>query len=174
VKRDTIVAGIDVSMDNLDIAVRPGGAVFTTSRDAGGLDALIARLAPLAPEAVAVDAAGGFETMVAASLAAAGLPVIVVNPAQVRAFAQALRKRAKTGPAGAAAIAHFAAAAKPRWNELCVLSTQCLNRRIPANKTLLKEIAAWEKYRNKYHAKADWQFTTDDAHIKLKHLYPSI
>lgn len=59
-------------------------------------------------------------------------------------------------------------------SELGVLSTQCLDRRIPDKKTLIKEIAAWEKYRNKHHTKADWQFTTDDARIKLKHLYPSI
>ena len=93
---DTIVVGIDVSKDKLDIAVRPSGEVFGTSRDAQGLDALIARLAPLAPGAVAVEATGGFETVVAASLAAAGLPVVVVNPAQVRSFARALGKRAKT------------------------------------------------------------------------------
>ena len=59
-------------------------------------------------------------------------------------------------------------------SELGVLSTQCLDRRIPDKKALIKEIAAWEKYRNKHHTKADWQFTTDDARIKLKHLYPSI
>jgi hypothetical protein len=59
-------------------------------------------------------------------------------------------------------------------SELGVLSTQCLDRRIPDKKTLIKEIAAWEKYRNKHHSKADWQFTTADARIKLKHLYPSL
>ena len=109
---ETIVVGIDVSKDKLDIAVRPSGEVFGTSRDAG-LDALIARLAPLSPAAVAVEATGGFETVVAASLAAAGLPVVVVNPAQVRSFAQALGKRAKTDPIDAAVIAHFAEATKP-------------------------------------------------------------
>ena len=93
---DAIVGGIDVSKDKLDIAVRPSGAVFSASRDAAGLDALIGRLAPLSPAAVAVEATGGFETVVAASLGAAGLPVVVVNPAQVRSFAQALGKRAKT------------------------------------------------------------------------------
>ena len=56
-------------------------------------------------------------------------------------------------------------------SELGVLSTQCLDRRIPDT---IKEIAAWEKYRNKHHPKVDWQFTTDDDRINLKHLYPSI
>ncbi|MGH7750598.1 MAG: hypothetical protein ACREQ5_38375 [Candidatus Dormibacteria bacterium] len=59
-------------------------------------------------------------------------------------------------------------------SELGVLSTQCLDRRIPDRTTLFKEIAAWEKDRNKHHAKADRQFTTADARIKLKRLYPSI
>lgn len=59
-------------------------------------------------------------------------------------------------------------------SELGILSTQCLDRRIPDKKTLIKEIAAWEKYRNKHHSKADWQFTAEDARIKLKHLYPSL
>ena len=59
---------------------------------------------------MAVEATGGFETVVAAGLAAAGLPVVVVNPAQVRAFAKALGKRAKTDPIDAAVIAHFAEA----------------------------------------------------------------
>jgi hypothetical protein len=59
-------------------------------------------------------------------------------------------------------------------SELGVLSTQCLDRRIPGKKTLIKEIAAWQKLRNKHHTKADWQFTTDDARVKLKHLYSSI
>lgn len=58
--------------------------------------------------------------------------------------------------------------------ELSVLSSQCLDRRIPDMQTLIDEIAAWETDRNKHHAKVDWQFTTDDARIKLKHLYPTI
>jgi hypothetical protein len=59
-------------------------------------------------------------------------------------------------------------------SELGVLASQCLDRRIPGKQTLIDEIAAWEEDRNANHAKADWQFTTADARIKLKHLYPSI
>lgn len=58
-------------------------------------------------------------------------------------------------------------------SELGALSSQCLNRRIPDKPMLVKEVAAWNADRNKHNAKADWQFTTDDARIKLKHLYPS-
>jgi DDE superfamily endonuclease len=59
-------------------------------------------------------------------------------------------------------------------SELGVLSNQCLDRRIPDKQTLITEIVAWEKHRNQHHTKADWQFTTADARIKLKHLYPSL
>jgi uncharacterized small protein (DUF1192 family) len=58
--------------------------------------------------------------------------------------------------------------------ELSVLSTQCLDRRIPDKQTLIGEVAAWQAERNKKHAKADWQFTTADARVRLKRLYPSL
>jgi hypothetical protein len=57
-------------------------------------------------------------------------------------------------------------------SELSVLSSQCLDRRIPDKPSLVREVAAWEENRNKHHAKADWQFTTADARVKLKRLYP--
>jgi hypothetical protein len=59
-------------------------------------------------------------------------------------------------------------------SELAVLISQCLSRRIPDKQTLEKEVAAWESHRNKHHAKSDWQFTTEDARVKLKRLYPQI
>ena len=59
-------------------------------------------------------------------------------------------------------------------SELGVLSSQCLDRRIPDKQTLTEEVAAWQGDRNKHHAKADWQFTTADARIKLKRLYPAL
>ena len=58
-------------------------------------------------------------------------------------------------------------------SELGALTKQCLDRRIPDKKTIIKEIAAWERERNKNKTKADWQFTTADARVKLKRLYPS-
>ena len=59
-------------------------------------------------------------------------------------------------------------------SELSVLSSQCLDRRIPDKQTLREEVTAWQEDRNKNHTKADWQFTTADARIKLKRLYPAI
>lgn len=57
-------------------------------------------------------------------------------------------------------------------SELGVLASQCLDRRIPDKETLTKEVAAWQDERNTNHTKANWRFTTADAHIELKHLYP--
>ncbi len=58
--------------------------------------------------------------------------------------------------------------------EFSVLARQCLDRRIPDQKTLKREVAAWEKRRNRDGNTVDWRFTTEDARIKLKRLYPSI
>jgi hypothetical protein len=59
-------------------------------------------------------------------------------------------------------------------SELAVLSSQCLDRRIPDQQTLKDEVTEWQTERNAKHAKADWQFTTDDARVKLKRLYPAL
>jgi len=104
---ESITVGIDVGKDRLDVAVRPGGEVFTVERNAAGLAQLCGKLKPLAPRIVALEATGGFETVAVAALAAAGLPVVVVNPAQIRAFAKAIGQRAKTDPIDADVIAHF-------------------------------------------------------------------
>lgn len=108
---DAVVAGIDVSKDRLDVHVLPLGKAFFVTNDAAGIEHLAARLGGLSPALVALEASGGLETVATAGLAAAGLPVAVVNPAQVRSFADALGKRAKTDPIDAAVIARFAAAA---------------------------------------------------------------
>jgi transposase len=107
---DGIIVGIDVSKDRLDIAVRPSGLAFAVARNGAGLEQLVTRLRELSPSIVAIEATGGFETVAAAALAGAGLPVAVVNPAQIRAFAKAINQRAKTDAIDAAVIAHFAQA----------------------------------------------------------------
>lgn len=104
------IVGIDVSKDRLDVHVLPSGEAFFVSNDAAGLEGLAGRLAGHSPKLVALEATGGFEKLATAALSAAGLPVAVVNPAQVRSFAGAVGKRAKTDPIDAALIARFAAA----------------------------------------------------------------
>lgn len=95
---DEVFVGIDVSKDRLDVHADSSGATTTVARDAGGVESLVDWLRPLSAHLVAVEATGGFETVVAASLAAAGMPVVVVNPAQVRSFAQALGKTCQDRP----------------------------------------------------------------------------
>ena len=145
---DAIVVGIDVSKDRLDVEVRPTGEAFVVARDAEGLDSLIARLVPLAPAAIAVEATGGYETVVAASLAAAGLAVVVVNPAQIRAFAQALGRRAKTDPIDAGVIAHFVEATKPQIRPLPDEETRLLADLVARRRQIVAMIGA-ERQRQK-------------------------
>jgi len=145
---DTTVIGIDVSKDRLDVHVEPGGEAFAVARDAAGLEALVERLRPLAPKIVAVEATGGFETVVAASLAAASLPVVVVNPAQVRAFAQALGKRAKTDPIDAAVIARFVAATNPEVRSLPDAETRLLADLVARRRQIIHMMVA-ERQREK-------------------------
>jgi transposase len=101
------VIGIDVSKDRLDVFVEPSGEAFWLGNDETGIAELVGRLRALGPDAVALEATGGYERLAVASLSAAGLQVMVVNPAQVRDFAGALGKRAKTDRIDAAVIAAF-------------------------------------------------------------------
>jgi transposase len=137
-----ITVGIDVSKDRLDVALRPSGEVFVVERAASGLDRLVGRLKSLAPQLVALEATGGFETVVTAALAAAGLPVVVVNPVQVRAFAKAIGQRAKTDPIDAGVIAHFAEATKPEVRPLPDAETQLLADLVQRRRQIIEMIGA--------------------------------
>jgi transposase len=139
---DTIVVGIDVSKDRLDVHVRPTGRVLSYSRDAAGIDALLGELGGLAPQLIAVEATGGFEEVVVASLGAAGLPVVMVNPAQVRLFAGAIGQRAKTDPIDAAVIAHFAETTRPQVRPLPDAATQALADLVTRRRQIIQMIVA--------------------------------
>jgi transposase len=144
----TCFVGIDVSKERLDVHVVPGGEAFAVARDGAGIEALAGRLSGLGCALVAVEATGGFETVVAAGLAAAGLPVVVVNPAQVRAFATALGKRAKTDPIDAAVIARFVEATKPAVRALPDEATQLLADLVARRRQIVAMIGA-ERQREK-------------------------
>ncbi len=112
-KMQQIFVGIDVSKARLDGASRPDGSTFSEANDARGIAALVVRLRALGPTSVVLEATGGLEAPLAAALAAAGIPVAVVNPRQVRDFARATGKLAKTDRLDAAVLAHFADAVRP-------------------------------------------------------------
>jgi transposase len=145
---DFIAVGIDVSKDHLDVAVRPSGEAFTVERNAAGVEQLAERLRTLSPHVVALEATGGFETIAAATLAAAGLAVVIVNPAQVRAFAKAIGQRAKTDPIDAAVIAHFAEATKPQVRPLPDEATRLLADLVARRRQIVEMIGA-ERQREK-------------------------
>jgi len=145
---DSITVGIDVSKDRLDIAVRPSGEVFAIERNPAGLEQLTLRLGTLSPNLVALEASGGFETVVAAALAAARLPVVVVNPAQIRAFAKAIGQRAKTDPIDAAVIAHFAEATRPEPRPMPDEATRLLADLVARRRQILEMMVA-ERQREK-------------------------
>ena len=110
---EQIYIGIDVSKDRLDVHVRPSDEAFAVARDGEGLAALVERLGALRPYLVVLEATGGFELTVAAALAAAAVPLAVVNPRQVRDFARATGQLAKTDTLDAKAIARFAEMVRP-------------------------------------------------------------
>jgi transposase len=114
----SVFVGIDVSKDRLDVHLRPTGQAFCVSRDAKGLDDLISRLSDRPVALVVLEATGGFETTVAAALAGAGLPLCVVNPRQIRDFARAMGRLAKTDALDAEAIALFAERIRPEARPL--------------------------------------------------------
>jgi transposase len=147
-RKNMVWVGIDVSKDRLDVHVLPQGIAFAVTRDGKGLAALVERLATLSPERVAVEATGGFETVVAAALAGAGLPLVVVNPAQVRHFAQALGRRAKTDPIDAAMIARFVEATRPEVRPLASPAAQLLADLVARRRQIIDMIVA-EKSRQR-------------------------
>jgi transposase len=145
---DAIYVGIDVSKERLDAHVRPSGETFAVARDGKGLEALVERLQALAPTLIAVEATGGFETIVAAAVAGASLPLAVVNPAQVRHFARAIGKRAKTDPIDAAVIAHFAEAVKPEPRPIPDAEARLLGELVARRRQIIEMLVA-ERQREK-------------------------
>lgn len=118
--------GIDVSKAALDVALRPDEGTWRYANDEAGIAALVSRLQPLAPTLIVLEATGGLERVVVAALALADLPVAVVNPRQVRDFAKATGRLAKTDALDAAALAHFAEAIRPEPHPVPDAQSQAL------------------------------------------------
>ncbi len=141
-EKEQVFIGIDVSKDHLDVHVRPTGEGFAVTRDNEALAALAERVTALAPRLVVMEATGGFEITVAAALAAAWLPVAIVNPRQIRDFARATGKLAKTDALDAAAIAHFAEAVRPEVRELPDDDAQLLGELVARRRQVLGMLTA--------------------------------
>ena len=116
--------GIDVAKAQLDIALRPSGERWAVPNDASGVTTLVDRLQVLHPTLIVLEATGGLERAATSALAAAGLPVVVVNPRQARDFARATGQLAKTDALDARALAHFADVIRPTPRPLPDAQTQ--------------------------------------------------
>ncbi|OAV58081.1 transposase [Rhizobium sp. WYCCWR10014] len=139
-----IVVGIDVSKERLDVAILPQEEVFAVGNDHAGIDELVERLKGIGVDAIALEATGGFEMLAVAGLSSAGLTVLVVNPAQVRAYAHAIGRRAKTDPIDAAVIAAFVLATKPEIRPLRDAETQALSELVARRRQIVQMVVAEE------------------------------
>ena len=134
--------GIDVAKDRLDVHLRPSGETFAVARDGEGLAQLVDRLQTLAPQLVVMEATGGYETIVASAVVAARLPLAVVNPRQIRDFARATGKLAKTDRIDAAAIAHFAEAVRPPVRPIADAEAQALGELVARRRQVIEMMVA--------------------------------
>ena len=126
-EQKAIYVGMDVAKAQVDVAVRPTDDRWEVPHDQKGIRKLVSQLQALDPAMVLLEATGGLELSLVAALAAAALPVVVVNPRQVRDFARATGKLAKTDSLDAAVLAHFAEAVRPPVRPLRDAETQALN-----------------------------------------------
>jgi transposase len=133
----SVFVGIDVSKERLDVHVRPTGESFVVARPHEALVGLVERLRPRQPRLVVLEATGGLQVRVAAALAAGGLPVAVVNPRQVRDFARATGRLAKTDRLDAEAIARFAEAVRPEPRPLPDAAAQTLSALVARRRELV-------------------------------------
>jgi len=106
--------GIDVSKDRLDVAVRPTGEHLTAANTLTGIEELTHKLTGFSPRLIVLEATGGYETNLTAALIKEELPVVMVNPRQVRDFAKAIGRLAKTDQIDADVLAHFGEAISPQ------------------------------------------------------------
>ncbi len=134
--------GIDVSKSGLDVAVLPGLQHWSVSRDEVGINALVARLGSLHPTLIVMEATGGLEILLAGALAAALLPVVVVNPRQVRDFAKAKGILAKTDTIDAQTLAKFGEAVRPQVRPLKDNQTQELGVTIARRRQVVEMLVA--------------------------------
>jgi len=137
-----VFVGLDVAKATLDVALRPSGEQWQVPNDEAGVAVLVDRLRPLGPALVVCEATGGFERAAIAMLAAAGLPVVVANPRQIRDFARATGQLAKTDQIDAAILALFAERVRPAPRALPTDAAQLLDALLTRRRQLLEMLVA--------------------------------
>ena len=139
---DTRYIGIDVAKQRLDIAIQPTGEGWGVDNDEAGINSLVARLKELAPSLVVLEATGGLQLPVVAALAETGVPVTVVNPRQVRDFAKAIGKLAKTDSLDARTLALFAERVRPEPRPLPDAEIQALSALLARRRQVVTMLTA--------------------------------
>jgi transposase len=134
--------GIDVAKARLDVAVRPTDDQWNVPNDEAGISQLVTRLQELAPVLIVLEATGGLELPLAAALAAAGLPLAVVNPRQVRDFAKAVGQLAKTDALDAQLLARFADVIRPTPRPLPAAQAQALSALLARRRQVIGMLVA--------------------------------
>jgi len=134
--------GIDVAKARLDVAIRPTGQQWQVAYTEKGIQELVEQITELHPTLVLLEASGGLELPMVAALAVANLPVVVVNPRQVRDFARATGKLAKTDALDAQVLAHFAEAIRPLPRSLPDTETQSLTALVARRNQVMSMLVA--------------------------------
>ncbi|MCB8878587.1 IS110 family transposase, partial [Acidisoma silvae] len=134
--------GIDVSKHRLDVYLRPDGTKLTCANDSGGISTLSEHLSSLSPALVVLEATGGYEIQLTTALVSAGLPVVVVNPRQVRHFARAAGQLAKTDTLDARVLALFAERMKPEARRIPDEQARALAELVTRRRQLVDMITA--------------------------------
>jgi transposase len=137
-----VFVGIDVSKARLDVAVRPSGEAQSVPQSETGLATLITKLSALRPTAIVLEATGGLEVPLVSALVAAGLPVQVLNPRQVREFARATGRLAKTDALDAQVLAQFAEVLRPAPRPLPDEATHALSALLTRRRQLVEMLTA--------------------------------
>ena len=139
---ERVAVGIDISKEEIVVAVAPNGEQWASPTTPEALERTMARIAPYQPAVVVMEATGGYEAPVAAAAAAAGLPLAIVNPRQVRAFAQAIGRLAKTDVLDAHVLAAFGLHVAPPVRPLPDADTQALAALVARRRQLLEMLTA--------------------------------
>lgn len=159
---DKEFVGVDVSKDTLDVATYSSGQKWHFPNSEAGINQVIQALNGLIPALVVMEATGGYETPVAYALHRAGIPCAIVNPREVRDFAKATKKLAKTDTIDARVLAHFASAIKPEPRPLSDEQTQELEAILTRRRQVIKMITA---ERNRLHMARKPVIEAIKAHI---------
>jgi len=140
--QDFSFVGIDVAKTRLDVAIHPTGQQWQADHTEKGIEELVEQITKLNPTLVLLEASGGLEVPVVTALAIADLPVVVVNPRQVRDFARATGKLAKTDALDAHVLAHFAEAIRPAYRSIPDSETQSLNALVARRNQVMSMLVA--------------------------------